>query len=331
MPPAAPPSPVRPCFLQARLLEGHLIEPVTITRVGAYRAQLSGRCPVAEGEFTVLEMDRPTDGERVKVGVRVIRIHTEGAQWGWKPAIHVEFLDPLTDLAPVELQAIDDPLEALRSSLDARGGDPVHVLSLSVSYDDTAEEIPAVADSAPAARLDREQVQGLALGVTGLEGARAVPALMRQRGALPAMYGMPLGRRDGSSTPWQEPPIVEAPRPAREPRVMTNSPVAYLTSGRHRAGMVQDFSRGGMFMAVHLGEPLPPVGASIRVEFAVPQGASVFLVGLTAEVRWLHEGERPSEPGRGAGLAITGFDRARGRVVYEEYVESLVGGSAEGG
>jgi hypothetical protein len=90
--------------------------------------------------------------------------------------------------------------------------------------------------------------------------------------------------------------------------------------------MVQDFSRGGMFIAVYQGEDLPPVGAIIRVEFAIPDQGAVFLVGMTAEVRWVYEGDRPTEPGRGAGLAITGFDRARGREVYEEYVNGLVEG-----
>ena len=239
----------------------------------------------------------------------------------------MEFLDPITDRIPVELEAVEEPGKLLEESLTSVEGGPLEIRSLSGSFDDTAEDLPAAGQDG---RLGRAQAEGLALAARDLSGARVVPALYSSRGALPAMYGLPAGRREDAATPWGEPTADDSAFPDREPRVMASSPVAYLTSGRHRAGMVQDFSRGGLFMAVHRGEDLPPVGASIRVEFAVPRGTSVFLIGLMAEVRWLHEGDRPSNPGRGAGLAITGFDRARGREVYESYVESLVGSAEEG-
>ncbi len=314
------------CFLPARLVENHLIQPVTVTRIGRHGAQLSGSSPVPEGEYTVLELDRPTDGERVRVGVRVLRIRTEGTQWGWKPAIHIAFLDPMTGLAPVELPTAAELAQSVGESLASGDVEPVRIRSLSLSYDDTAEDLPAagVVEAELPPRLSSDQVLGLALGLSELDATRALPAAMRVRGVLPAMYGAPACRREEAHTPWSEPAEARPAHPDREKRILSSSPVAYLTSGRHRAGMVQDFSRGGMFMAVHRGEPIPPVGATLRVEFAVPRPPTVFLIGLTAEVRWVHEGERPSEPGRGAGMVIVGFDRAEGREVYASYVESLI-------
>ncbi len=283
------------------------------------------------GGYTILEFDRPTDGERVRVGVRVRAIHTEGTQWGWRPAIHVDLLDRVEQVSPRPPDEV--VAEVLRYTRESRDSDSVHIESLSASFDETAEDLPAApvvgaADGPP--RLSRSQAAGIALGSVDPDAGRALRGVMAAQSALPAMYATPVGRRDGAATPFAEAPPAEPAHPDREARILANSPAAYLTSGRHRAGMVQDFSRGGMFMAVYPGEELPAVGAIVRVEFAVPDRAGVFLVGLNAEVRWIHAGESRTDAGRGAGLAITGFDRARGREVYEEYVNGLVAGADRG-
>ncbi len=47
---SARPRPLTPCFFTGRLVEGSEIELVSVTRIGATAAQLSGRCPVPGGE-----------------------------------------------------------------------------------------------------------------------------------------------------------------------------------------------------------------------------------------------------------------------------------------
>ena len=79
-----------------------------------------------------------------------------------------------------------------------------------------------------------------------------------------------------------------------------------------------------MYLAIPEDTPLPLAGATVRIEFPVPTRHSVMLVGLMAEVRWVHGGGQQSTPGRGAGLQILTFDAAMGREAYEHYVDDLL-------
>jgi len=110
-----------PCFFPATLLAAGAVHKVSLTRLGAEAAQLSGDVPCAIGERLQLEMDRPTDGQRIRVLVRVTAVHREGVQWGWKPSIHVgleqpleralvitESEEPLPDEPVVEIEADED-------------------------------------------------------------------------------------------------------------------------------------------------------------------------------------------------------------------------------
>lgn len=96
-----PPTQLTPCFIPARvLLEDRAIE-VTLTRLGRDRAQLSGELPLDVGDGGQLELNRPTDSRRVRVPFAVLKVHREGAQWGWKPAFHLQFDGSLDGCAPL--------------------------------------------------------------------------------------------------------------------------------------------------------------------------------------------------------------------------------------
>ena len=74
---------------------------MTLTRLGRDRAQLSGELPLNVGDGGQLELNRPTDSRRVRVPFAVLKVHREGAQWGWKPAFHLQFDGGLDGCAPL--------------------------------------------------------------------------------------------------------------------------------------------------------------------------------------------------------------------------------------
>lgn len=310
-----------PCCLPGRLTVGDLICRVSITRLGGDAAQISLATPLDVGTLAVLELDRPTDGARVWIRVRVQRLEAAADAHAWKRLAEIsllQFLDrnALTSFSSAGTRAPADP-----------GRASVTVEAISLSMEDSAEDVPpdlGTPERPP--HLSMDQALQIARGAVDLEPvAPLAPSAPAARG-LPAAYRPSLTRRLAATTPWAEP----SPAPTlrnileRESRIISASPVAYLTSGRHRSGVVQDFSRHGMFLAIQDDDPLPLPGATVRVEFPVPSSPSVYMVGLMAEVRWIHGGHSSSTPGRGAGVQILTFDSAWGREVYEDYIDDLL-------
>jgi len=306
-----------PCFFPARLRVGQKEYRVSITRLGGLAAKLYGGPIVAEGSRAMLEFDRPTDGNRILLSVEVKAVFAEGAEQSWMRAIWVDFIERVEQAAPQE----DKVAQAIPES----SRQPVELKPLTNSLDDDATTVPT-AEGTPGRppRLDLDAAHRLARGTTSLDDARPRSARSGVKGGLPAHYAAPVPRRSSATTPLSEKRRMMADLFPREPRILSNTSVAYLTAGQHRNGAVQDFSRHGMFLAVLAGEALPAPGATIRVEFPIPWEKTVFLVGLMAEVRWIHPGDEKTAHGRGAGLQIVTFDRTRGREAYEEYVESLL-------
>jgi len=309
-----------PCFFPARLHVGRSEYRVSITRLGGMTAKLYGGPVVAVGSRALLEFDRPTDGMRIQISVDVKGVFAEGVEQSWMRAIWVDFIERIEQT---------DAREEVVTRRAPRPAPPdtskVRLEPLTDSLDGGTEKAPAAAGTPMhPPRLDAAMAQRLAHGATDLDAARPRPTRSGKAGGLPAHYAAPVPRRSAATTPLSEKRRMMTDLYPREPRILSNTAVAYLTAGQHRAGAVQDFSRHGMFLAVLEGEPLPVPGAVIRVEFPIPWDKTVFLVGLMADVRWVHQGDHKTSHGRGAGLQITSFDRTRGRDAYEEYVSTLL-------
>jgi hypothetical protein len=308
-----------PCSLPARLTAGDVVCRVTVTRLGGAWARISLATPLDPGLPAILEIDRPSDGERAWIRTRVERVHAEGSSRGWKRSVDLallEFVDrsALTSVGAPELH--DGP--------DTFDHESVSIEVFSHSMEDSADKItPADGTPEQPPRLPMDDARAIARGAFALQPADGQPA-PPQRRSLPAVFRPTLERRPEAVTPWSDGPAPVRKLAKREARIMSSSPVAYLTSGRHRSGVVQDFSRHGLFLAIPGDSPLPLAGATIRIEFPVPTRHSVMLVGLMAEVRWAHGGDQQATPGRGAGLQILTFDAAAGREVYERYVDDLL-------
>ncbi len=101
MAPLDPPTQLTPCYIPARVLLDDQVFDVTLTRLGANRAQLSGELPLEVGERANVELNRPTDGRRIRVEFQVAKVHREGAQWGWKPAFHLDLDERLDRCSPL--------------------------------------------------------------------------------------------------------------------------------------------------------------------------------------------------------------------------------------
>ena len=310
-----------PCYFAASLVGEGQFHPMTVTRIGVDGAQLTGEAPLTAGAQTLLEMNRPTDGERVRVPIRIARIHSEGQQFGWKPSFHVEFLAPLEavpslrktdevvlesgDSSPFDLPSIDMSFGGSASS-SSESSDEIVLLQApeppvrpSISVDDVAAEDP----DAPGRLLFRPVSSG--------EGWSTDPEV-------------PIPRREGAWTPWsgnEEPPSGGVDR---EARILSEVPVTYFHAGADLSGTAQDFSRQGMFLAVMPGDALPRLGDAVRVRFPVPVAAEAEVVGMRAEVRWTHGGDGRSARGRGVGLQIVRFDDDACQDTYERWVTSLL-------
>ena len=312
-----------PCSLPGRLTVGDLICRVSITRLGGDAAQLSMATPLDVGTLAVLEMDRPTDGARVWIRVRIQRIEASSDAREWKRLADVQLLEFMDRSALTSFSAAPGATEGVdRDSWTVEG--------VSLSMEDSAEEVPpdlGTPERPP--HLSMEQARRIARGAVDLEPAAPLAPDVPTAQGLPAAYRPSLPRRSSATAPWAPTPATPTLRKMqqREPRIISASPVAYLTSGRHRSGLVQDFSRHGMFLAIQDEDPLPLPGATVRVEFPIPSPPSVYMVGLMAEVRWIHGGHRNATPGRGAGVQILTFDSAWGREVYETYVDDLLAGN----
>lgn len=311
-----------PCSLPGRLTIGDLICRVSITRLGGDTAQISLATPLDVGTLAVLEMNRPTDGARVWIRVRIHRLEAAADAREWKRLAEVNLLEFLDRNA---LTSFSTSAGAFSPAGQER--ESLTVEAISLSMEDSAEDVPP--DQGTPERpphLSMAQARQIARGSVDLDPVSSACSASLAVQGLPAAYRPSLARRSAAMAPWAEPP--PAPRILdvleREPRILSASPVAYLTSGRHRSGVVQDFSRHGMFLAIQDDDPLPLPGATVRVEFPVPSSPSVYMVGLMAEVRWIHGGHSSSTPGRGAGVQILTFDSAWGREVYEDYIDDLL-------
>ena len=84
-----------PCFIPARLYLDAAVHDVNLTRIGPDRTLISCSAPVDVGSEAELELNRPTDGQRVRVRVRVTSVRREGNLRGWTPSLLVIFDHPL--------------------------------------------------------------------------------------------------------------------------------------------------------------------------------------------------------------------------------------------
>jgi uncharacterized protein (TIGR02266 family) len=113
--------------------------------------------------------------------------------------------------------------------------------------------------------------------------------------------------------------------PARAPRVDIDTAVDLDSDTNFYAGLTQDISSGGLFLAT---EQLRRVGERVRVQFVLPRVAAP--IAVEAEVRWTREGavgggDQPAGMGlkflglsREAELAIAGFVKQRETLLYDE-------------
>jgi len=100
--------------------------------------------------------------------------------------------------------------------------------------------------------------------------------------------------------------------------------VSYLCAGKKRFGTAQDFSRRGMFIAIPDVDPLPRLGAIVRVGFPIELPTDLIVARMTTEVRWSYGRDVPNSPGRGVGLQISTFDSAAEQQQYEAYTRSII-------
>ena len=350
-----------PCFIPARLLGDADEHKVNVTRLGADRAQLSGDVPFELGDSPVLELNRPTDGSRVRVQVEITAVRREGQQWGWMPAIHVSFeqeIDlwlavdgstapaqqplPLPDAttsgevisldAPIASQepgvhTLDDIMPPERVSTDTWqpvSGEDEHTVEL--PWEQTEEmESPPWEDYDPAAESPRERRKQPRHESRNkpVERTRTIEATesLSEGLDLPTRSGTP--RRDSAVAPWSIPPGLSKEVIGREARILSEVTVSYLAAGQKRFATAQDFSRQGMFLAVANDDPLPKVGAVVRLGFPIELPDDLYVMRMTAEVRWVHGDDVARTAGRGAGLRICAFDTAAEQQFFEEYVKSL--------
>lgn len=373
-----------PCFIPATLLAAGALHKVSVTRLGADRAQLSGDVPCGIGERLQLEMDRPTDGLRIRVLVHVTAVHREGVQWGWKPSIHVRLeLDleralvvadgdelsaddlPADDLPAAETVIEIDDDEDLQEIADGPSQTDDESFSFEVADGDVdlaSITLPEFLDSGDDDEYEPEivpeviepQVHTLddivpdpvvqppeesaaasisAEATTPWDTAEITTPPWEEY-ADPATESMSIGieerppkpspRRPGVRAPWNETPGPDPSGAEREARILSQVTVSYLCAGKKRFGTAQDFSRRGMFVAVPDEDPLPLVGAIVRVGFPIELPQDLVVARMTTEVRWSYGEDSPNSPGRGVGLQISAFDTAAEQRQYEEYTRSII-------
>ena len=325
-------SEMTPCYFPASLVGNNQFHRMTVTRIGRGGAQLTGEAPLAPGAQTLLEMNRPTDGERIRVPVRVVRIRDEGRQFGWKPAFHVEFLEELSAIEPQKSfdQVLvptgpDSPFEAapeVRPSSDPGApseaeseeivllSSPAPPVHQSISLDDMTARASIGPSSSP------EEEPPVVIDPEAL--------LPPVDPALPDDEAARLPRRESAWTPWSGAEVHKPDVVDREDRVLSEIPVTYFGAGGELSGMAQDFSRQGMFLAVLPADNLPRLGEVLRVKFPVPEGDDVAMVGMHGEVRWTHGADDRAAKGKGVGLQIVRFDDDSGERAYQRWVSYLI-------
>jgi hypothetical protein len=94
-----------PCLIPAKLYHAEGATNVSLTRIGDDRTLFTAVVPLQDGDPAVLELNRPTDGVRVRVPCSVSSVRHEGGLWGAKPAVHIQFeatLEAAVTLSPDE-------------------------------------------------------------------------------------------------------------------------------------------------------------------------------------------------------------------------------------
>ena len=326
-------SEMSPCYFPASLVGNNQFHRMTVTRIGRGRAQLTGEAPLAAGAQTLLEMNRPTDGARIRVPVRIVRIRDEGRQFGWKPAFHVEFLEELDAVEPQ--QSFDRVMapagpgnpfepavagEAAPESVESSVAEPSEEIVLlsapeppvhqSLSLDDIA----ASASIGPSISVEDEPPMAI-------DPEALLPPVDP---ALPGDEAARLPRRESAWTPWSGGEVKKHDAVDREDRVLSEIPVTYFGTGGEKSGTAQDFSRQGMFLAVLPSEALPRLGDVMRLCFPVPEADGVSMVGMHGEVRWTHGADGRAAKGKGVGLQIIRFDDEPGEQAYQRWVSYLI-------
>jgi len=135
-----------PCFIPARLYVSDDVHDVNLTRIAADRALVSCSATVEVGVEADLELNRPTDGQRVRIGVRVTSIRREGNLRGWTPSLLVMFAESMDAGEQVVYEegteysyAVDDEPSGGRESFTMEELMPPEPASL---HDDIEEDLP---------------------------------------------------------------------------------------------------------------------------------------------------------------------------------------------
>ena len=342
-------SEMSPCYFAASLVGEGQFHRMTVTRIGVDRAQLTGEAPMAAGAQTLLEMNRPTDGRRVRVPIRIVRIRDEGRQFGWKPAFHVLFLEPLADVAPMGRPTAESVPEAAAPEpepaappaeevvLDSGDTSPSGGSPIEMSPDEefaggqsveSVEEVVLLSSPEPPVH-HTISVDGDVASLEPPVHASEEIALESADLEVPSAETLgpppePLPRRESAWTPWSGAQVQKPDKVDREERVLSEIPVTYFGAGGEHSGMAQDFSRQGLFLAVLPDDPLPRLGEIVRIRFPVPEGEDVAMVGMHGEIRWTHGADSRATRGKGVGLQIVRFDDEAGQQAYQRWVAFLL-------
>ncbi|MDP7111569.1 MAG: hypothetical protein QGH45_06390, partial [Myxococcota bacterium] len=125
-----------PCSIPARLTAGDVVCRVTVTRLGGAWARISLATPLDPGLPAILEIDRPTDGERAWIRTRVERVHSEGTARGWKRSVDLALLEFVDRAALASVGAPD-----LHDGPDTFDHESVSIEVFSYSMEDSADKI----------------------------------------------------------------------------------------------------------------------------------------------------------------------------------------------
>jgi len=349
-----------PCFIPARLRFGDSVRDVNLTRIGGDRAQISTNAPVEVGDRAELELNRPTDGQRVRIDVRVAAVHDEGIHRGWTPSVMAEFEQSLEDGEVVQIGGASDPA----STEGSMQRDPFTIEELMppdpISLQEPSDEELPVLDAAAWEDISEDSVQpwdgfsedsvlgrdpfnpapaAAKAATPGVEDATLPPdGTVSEDGELPDPdsvtadpdeaswrpgQGMP--RRESAHIPWlDDSDAVEELSTDREERVFSEVAVVYMLAGKRHAATVQDFGLEGMYLAAAPFATLPAMGDMIRIEFPVVMPSEVRYVRMFTEVRWSHGQADPDTTGRGVGVRIVDYEAPLERQIYEDYVAMLL-------
>ena len=349
-----------PCFIPARLRHGDSVCDVNLTRIGVDRAQISTNAAVEVGGLAELELNRPTDGQRVRIGVRITSIHDEGIRRGWTPSVTAQFEQTLDEGVEVVVGGADDS----PSTEGSMHRDPFTIEELMppdpISLQDPSDEELPVLDTAaweeisedseqPWAGFSEDSVLGRdpfnqaaaerSAGEPVIDDATLPPdGSVSGDGELPDPDSMTidpadldwrpgrgLPRRDSAHIPWlEDSDAIEELSTDREQRVFSEVAVVYMLAGKRHAATVQDFGLEGLYLAAAPFAALPALGDMIRIEFPVVMPSEVRYVRMFTEVRWTHGLADPDATGRGVGVRIADFEAPLERQVYEDYVNMLL-------